>query len=565
MILTKVSGETDQAAPNSYRPALPCPGGSTYFPSSTALSSATSYIPGAAAKAAAPLSLLKALLLTAFVSALTLLVAASPAVGLQPQHTAINAEFLQNLPAPATPAAVCFVDTGVNITSDLEDAVLYRTALDSGTGDDIAYSASSPYSGHGTHMAEVIAAKNDGIGITGVTPQVKVVSVRGSTSSAPTNFTPAAYMNAVNSCNTMTSIHKIKVINMSLSGLTGSETEMDLLREVIFGESIGTYGLNVVGAAGNDGLETVNYPAAFDGVLAVGGSDALTGQRCGISNYGAGVDVYAPGCSLQLASITDRTLFNAEGTSVSTAIVSGLLATLRSYSPDLTADQAEQALLAAVNSSGQIDVQAAFTNAGLQSLVDTYGGSSSSGSSSGSSTGTGSGSSTGNANGNSGHGGSGSTVNSGVTVTTEPSTVSSENSVFSTLKVRKLSFKRKRVTVTFKGGSDDLKGEYRVKGKKRWGRWKEFDYPKLRFKAKSWRDVELRFWSNAEQANSAKVKLKRCDTKLKKRSRIKCEQKYCNKKYRGKGKKRKRKKDKCLRSAKTSQSIRSFNFQPTGS
>ena len=62
--------------------------------------------------------------------------AAQAEVGVTTQAQADNGAFLAYAPAPAQPAGLCLVDTGVDLNPDTQGSVVYRTAIDGGSGDD---------------------------------------------------------------------------------------------------------------------------------------------------------------------------------------------------------------------------------------------------------------------------------------------------------------------------------------------------------------------------------------------------------------------------------------------
>ena len=82
-----------------------------------------------------------------------------------------------------------------------------------------------------------------------------------------------------------------KVINMSL----GSTGDSSVVRDAV------AYALSkdvaLVAATGNEAINRVAYPAAYDGVVAVGSvdGDPVNAQHLYFSNRGAAVDVVAPG------------------------------------------------------------------------------------------------------------------------------------------------------------------------------------------------------------------------------------------------------------------------------
>ncbi len=199
---------------------------------------------------------------------------------------------------------------------------------------------------HGLHVTGTVNATSDNsIGVASVAPGVKVQPVRvlgrcggfssdiidaivwasgGPVSGVPTNANPA------------------DVINMSL----GSPTSCGVLYQTAIDAAVGR-GTTVVAAAGNSGADVAGTsPASCNNVIAVGavGKD---GKRAIFSNYGAGVDVSAPGVSIVstwnaglLGSGADA-YGSADGTSQAAPHVTGLAALILSRFPTLTPDQVE--------------------------------------------------------------------------------------------------------------------------------------------------------------------------------------------------------------------------------
>jgi serine protease len=137
--------------------------------------------------------------------------------------------------------------------------------------------------GHGTHVAGTIAqSTNNALGVAGLAHKakimpIKVLSDRGS-------GTVADIANGIR----FAADHGAKVINMSLGGGLYSAT---LARAVKYAHD---KGVTVVCAAGNGGREKVEYPAAYDGCVAVSalGPD---GKLAFYSSYGRELDIAAPG------------------------------------------------------------------------------------------------------------------------------------------------------------------------------------------------------------------------------------------------------------------------------
>jgi serine protease len=184
---------------------------------------------------------------------------------------------------------------------------------------------------HGTHVAGTVAAvTNNAKGVAGVAFNAKVVPARvlgkgggftsdivdaitwasgGAVSGVPTNANPA------------------EVINMSLGG-TGA---CDSASQNAINGAVGR-GTVVVVAAGNDNVNVSNAnPANCNNVVAVAATDR-NGARASFSNFGAGIDVSAPGVSILSTRNAGTTTPGAEnysllsGTSMSSPHVAGLAA-----------------------------------------------------------------------------------------------------------------------------------------------------------------------------------------------------------------------------------------------
>src|SRR3954463_7661841 len=110
------------------------------------------------------------------------------------QALAAHAERLPSAPPPANgAAAVCLVDTGVDLTPDTASNVIARIALDGGDPSDLSPSK------HGTQMAMVMGGPINDWGMVGFWPGVRIVSVRAS-SPGEDQFGFAAYANGIRKC-----------------------------------------------------------------------------------------------------------------------------------------------------------------------------------------------------------------------------------------------------------------------------------------------------------------------------------------------------------------------------
>jgi len=193
--------------------------------------------------------------------------------------------------------------------------------------------------GHGTHVAGTIAAANNGIGITGVAPDARIMPVRvlDSRGSGGGVAIGRGIRYAVD--------NGAQIINLSLGG--SFDTNIDAAVRYASGR-----GVVVVIAAGNSGLSSPSFPATLatlPNVFSVGavdryGSIASFSNRAGTNSRVAHVS--APGVSIQATlplagsgqDVNPRTgvLQNVDGygsmsgTSMAAPHVAGVMALVRS-------------------------------------------------------------------------------------------------------------------------------------------------------------------------------------------------------------------------------------------
>ena len=182
---------------------------------------------------------------------------------------------------------------------------------------------------HATHVAGIIAASFNKLGIAGIAPDVKIMPInvfQGNQASADTVIRAIYYAVA----------HHADVINMSL----GDDSYSYLLESAT--KYAKSKGVVLVAAAGNSSTFFPMYPAASEGVLGVSATDR-NDRIASFSNYGNYIDLAAPGVDIY-SSIAGSTYASYDGTSMAAPMVSGIAALVRAKNTFLSASQVETIL-----------------------------------------------------------------------------------------------------------------------------------------------------------------------------------------------------------------------------
>ncbi len=188
--------------------------------------------------------------------------------------------------------------------------------------------------GHGTFVAGLIAGQvNNEKGVAGAMPGVVLVPEKVfDTGSASTEDVISAIYHATDTMH-------VDVINMSLGGEYNERSLETACDHAV------SQGVLVVASAGNDGVSTPNYPAAYDSVVGVASVNSSK-VRSSWSQYGKSVFVTAPGESVT-STYKDGpdSYYTASGTSFSGPEVAALAAMCKSVYPDIDQDTFKQFLV----------------------------------------------------------------------------------------------------------------------------------------------------------------------------------------------------------------------------
>ncbi|MFN0204770.1 MAG: S8 family peptidase [Planctomycetota bacterium] len=222
--------------------------------------------------------------------------------------------------------------------------------------------------GHGTHVAGIAAADtNNAVGIAGIGYRCNIMPVK------VLDATGTGSWSSVASGISFASLNGAKVINLSLGGSAGSQSLLNAINLAVDRGSV------VIAAAGNSGVSTEHFPAAYTNCIAVGASTPTDG-RASFSNYGLSwVDVAAPGSSIVSTFPTYTVTMGSNatgyttlsGTSMATPVVAGVAGLLYAYLGASARPASVRSLIESTcdpiantwTSSGRVDAFAALSKA----------------------------------------------------------------------------------------------------------------------------------------------------------------------------------------------------------
>lgn len=292
-------------------------------------------------------------------------------------YPAMNLEAAWNISTGTAGMVVGVVDTGIfwdgdtspNTHPDFVGKVLpgYDFVSDADNAKDGDGRDPNPYepleagresSDHGSHVAGTIAAStNNNDGAAGVNWQAKIVPVRvlGAGGGSIVDIAEGAMWAAgIPIPGLPNNPNPAKVINLSIGG----ENPCGNVYQEAF-DQIAAAGVIVVVAAGNEDFDASrSRPANCNNVITVGATE-ISGNRAPYSNYGARIDVMAPGGNTAQVLTVDQVNLEAgvlsmgrnyqtgnpnahmlNGTSMAAPHIAGLLSIMKGLQPSLTTAQA---------------------------------------------------------------------------------------------------------------------------------------------------------------------------------------------------------------------------------
>ena len=273
----------------------------------------------------------------------------------------INAAEAWGLSTGSSSVVVGILDSGMNYTHpDLSANVWVNPGeiagngidddgngyIDDVNGVDTVNNDSNPVDDnfHGTHVAGTIGAVgNNGLGVAGVAWSVKMIPCKflnaggsGSTSGA---------IQCLDYMTNLKSNAGINIVATNNSWGGGSSFSSALYQAIQRSEAANILFVAAAGNSGSDNDAVATYPANFDlsNIISVAAIDQ-NGGLASFSNYGATtVDIGAPGVSIA-STYSGNSYAYLSGTSMATPQVTGAIALLRSYKPNLTMTQTKASI-----------------------------------------------------------------------------------------------------------------------------------------------------------------------------------------------------------------------------
>ncbi|PLS17819.1 alkaline serine protease [Bacillus sp. M6-12] len=254
-------------------------------------------------------------------------------------HEKLNLKSKQPSTLSGKGVKIAVIDSGIDFTHPDLKIAGGKCVLD--TADD-PFACSNSYkddNGHGTHVAGIIGAQNNSIGVVGIAPNAMIYGVKALDYSGL--GTTSTILAAMDWCIQ----NKMDIINLSLS-LPVEDLAMKAMIDQAYNQ-----GILIVAAAGNEGHtaesdQTVQYPAKFSNVIGVSATDKYN-QVIQNSSIGSEIEFAAPGNAI--VSTTPVNIDNdgygaLTGTSMAAPHVTAMAALYMEKYPSLTNKQIRQKL-----------------------------------------------------------------------------------------------------------------------------------------------------------------------------------------------------------------------------
>lgn len=219
---------------------------------------------------------------------------------------------------------IAVIDTGVDVKHpDLTNSILENIKLEQDSSNDNKFY-------HGTSITGIISARpTNHDGLIGIAPKSQIISIDISSKKPEKsiNYLIQAINYAIG--------RNVDIINISM-GIKKDNADLHSAIKKAFSKNI-----LIVAAAGNQGKDTgILFPAKYKEVISVGSYDK---KRKIIKEFNDSKDItiFAPGVNIVTTNTTYQTNLytSTNGTSASSAIISGIMALVKEANPKIKNEQ----------------------------------------------------------------------------------------------------------------------------------------------------------------------------------------------------------------------------------
>ncbi|MFT6069845.1 MAG: hypothetical protein ACJAT2_000859 [Bacteriovoracaceae bacterium] len=224
--------------------------------------------------------------------------------------------------------------------------------------------------GHGTHVAGIIAANANDIGIAGVAPKnikimpVKILNAKTKDFVYDNKLITDIFADGISFARR----HGADIINLSLGWPKLVQTSK-ITREIRLAQEAG---ILIVAAAGNNNKDIPVFPCTDNGVLCVGAIDNK-GKITEFTNYGGKIDLLAPGESIISTypmNKESRTLRitgyeKKRGSSQAAPYIAGIAAVVKLMNPDISLNELKARLFDSAREVSEAEIDGKSAKYGL--------------------------------------------------------------------------------------------------------------------------------------------------------------------------------------------------------
>ena len=298
----------------------------------------------------------------------------------------INACDAWNITTGNTNVKVAIIDLGIDEEhqefEDLNIVDSYDALTNTLPADVYSYVVNANTIYHGSHVGGILFANHNNYEIAGISPNVSVINIsypiytQINNQVAFENFASdmatsisRAVNNGADVINNSWFIGEIKEVNI-YSQLLYSQIENALLN------GRDGKGCVVVFCSGNSSNGVIATPADYHEDILVVGATKSNDEKWGMSQYGEGLDLVAPGVNIYSSNAYINGVhqyISTDGTSMAAPLVSGVAALILSVNPNLTGQQVREIIEQTAQKVGNYD----YSNGGWNmfmgyGLLDAY-------------------------------------------------------------------------------------------------------------------------------------------------------------------------------------------------